>query len=29
MTMSVGWDSDMLSKIDAGKKGGKCNILEV
>ena len=29
MTMSVGWDGDMLSKIEAGKKGGKDNILGV
>ena len=27
MTMSVGWDSDVLSKIEAGKTGGKSNIL--
>ena len=29
MTMNVGCDADMLSKIEAGKKGGKGNILEV
>ena len=29
MTVSVGWDDDVLSKIEAGKKGGKCNILRV
>ena len=29
MTMSVGWDGDMLSKIEAGMKGGKGNILGV
>ena len=29
MTMSVGWDGNVLSKIEAGKKGGKGNILGV
>ena len=29
MTMSVGWDGDVLSKIDAGKKGRKGSILGV
>ena len=29
MTMVVGWDGDMLNKIEAGMKGGKGNILEV
>ena len=23
MTMSVGWDGDILSKVEAGKKRGK------
>ena len=27
MTMSVGWDGDVLGKIEAGKKGGNGNIL--
>ena len=27
MTMSVGWDDEVLSKIEADKKGGKGNIL--
>ena len=27
--MSVVWDGDVLSKIDAGKRGGKGNILIV
>ena len=27
MTMSVGWDGDVLSKIETGKKGGKGNSL--
>ena len=26
--MSVGWDGDVLSKIKAGKNGGKGNIWE-
>ena len=29
MTISVGWDGDVLSKIEAGKKGRKLNILLV
>ena len=29
MTMSVGWDGIMLSNIEAGKTGGKGNILVV
>ena len=29
MTMSVGWNGDVLSKIEAGKKGGKGNIFGV
>ena len=29
MLMSVGWDGDVMSKIEAGKKGGKGNILGV
>ena len=28
MTVSVGWDGDVLSKIEAGKKGGKVLFLE-
>ena len=27
--MSVGWDGDMLSKMEAGKKRGKGNILRI
>ena len=29
MTMSVGWNGDMVNKIEAGKKGEKDNILRV
>ena len=29
MTMSVSWDGDVLSKIEAGKQEGKVNILGV
>ena len=29
MSMSVGWDGDVLSRIEVGKKGGKGNVLGV
>ena len=29
MTLGVGWDDDMLKTFEAGKKGGKGNILGV
>ena len=29
MSMSVGWDGDVLSTIEVGKKGGKGNVVGV